>query len=70
MSIWRLAYSALVLAASALARAFAAARLAVELHDRRDKAELHCDLTSSWESGGVSPWLDMSASDPDAALDV
>lgn len=47
-----------MLAASALARALAAARLAV---DRRDEAELHFDLTSSWESGGVSPWLDMSA---------
>ncbi|TWW54222.1 hypothetical protein D4764_0192250 [Takifugu flavidus] len=29
--------------------------------DRRDEAELHFDLTSSWESGGVSPCLDMSA---------
>lgn len=58
MSIWRLAYSALVLAASALARAFAAARL---VDDRRDDAELHFDLTSSCERGGVSLRFDMSA---------
>lgn len=63
----------MVLAASALARAFAAARLA---DDRRDEPELHFDLTSSCESGGVFPRLDMSADwrgesqDPDDALDV
>lgn len=58
MSICHLAYSALVLAASVSAQAFAAAMLT---DDRCDEAELHLDLTSSWETGGVSLCLDMSA---------
>lgn len=61
MSIWRLAYSALARAASASARARAAARLAAELFDRREAADLHSDLTSSCESCEVSSWLDMVA---------
>lgn len=36
-------------------------RLADELIDRRDAADLHSDLTSSWERCEESPWLDMSA---------
>lgn len=50
-----MAYSALARAASALARARAAARLAAELLDRRDVADLHSDLTPSCERDVESP---------------